>query len=302
MHDFTSRSATCVTRWLVITGEFSSASVCAFSHGCSRVTCDSCGGIISGARVVCLDCDTHEKSFSTIDLCEDQRCMAAQVGLDRRSDLPTPHLPSHNVLKTRTMIHLRDFGKVERQALAALQRATASFAEVEEQKHELITHRLAGDRGQTRNINSGEQVCTACKGALIRPCWYCIECESKSDSVSHYFYMKRQLTSHEDNVFICNTCDTQGISSTGPHNSSHILVRCPEQATDKEESLEHRLDFWESKLIVMDSRIDEQGSEMNSRLVQLEMRLSKVDNRLAQVDERLVHMERLLEAVASRLD
>ncbi|EED80010.1 predicted protein [Postia placenta Mad-698-R] len=218
-------------------------------HG---VTCDSCGGIISGARVVCLDCDTHEKSFSTIDLCEDQRCMAAQVGLDRRSDLPTPHLPSHNVLKTRTMIHLRDFGKVERQALAALQRATASSAEVEEQKHELITHRLAGDRGQTRNINSGEQVCTACKGALIRPCWYCIECEK--------------------------------------------------QATDKEESLEHRLDFWESKLIVMDSRIDEQGSEMNSRLVQLEMRLSKVDNRLAQVDERLVHMERLLEAVASRLD
>ncbi|CCM04676.1 uncharacterized protein FIBRA_06862 [Fibroporia radiculosa] len=104
-------------------------------HG---VTCDSCGGVISGGRIVCIDCDLHSKAFSTIDLCEDPRCATAQINQNRRNDLPSPHLPSHNVFKTRRMLYLRNFGKVEVQVQDALRRAQADLEDAEERRCELL--------------------------------------------------------------------------------------------------------------------------------------------------------------------
>jgi hypothetical protein len=37
-----------------------------------------------------------------------------------RSDLPAPHLPTHDIMKTRRILHYREFGNVYRAALSSL--------------------------------------------------------------------------------------------------------------------------------------------------------------------------------------
>jgi hypothetical protein len=53
-----------------------------------------------------------------VDLCDDPRCLNAEVS---RQDLPTPHLPTHDILKTRRVLQHREFGNVYRAAMASLQ-------------------------------------------------------------------------------------------------------------------------------------------------------------------------------------
>jgi hypothetical protein len=53
-----------------------------------------------------------------VDLCDDPRCLSEEVS---RSDLPTPHLPTHDILKTRCVLQTREFGNVYRAAMASLQ-------------------------------------------------------------------------------------------------------------------------------------------------------------------------------------
>jgi len=251
-------------------------------HG---VTCDSCGGVIAGARIVCLECDTHGKAFSTIDLCEDRRCVAAHIGLDHRSDLPSPHLPSHNVFKSRTVIHLRDFGKVELQAWAALQRAKSALEDLEERRRDPVLLKSG------REVSQVEPVCMLCKTHLDWPSWYCMDCEG--------------------DVFICDICDLNGrgsphgkydISNTGrkppniggksaqklhppqrEHKRSHRLVRCPAKVVESAMTIEHKLDH------------------IDGRMSEMEARLSKVDGRLVQVDERLMRLEKLMERLSLTL-
>jgi hypothetical protein len=53
-----------------------------------------------------------------VDLCDDPRCLSAEVS---RSNLPTPHLPTHDILKTRRVLQTREFGNVYRAAMTSLQ-------------------------------------------------------------------------------------------------------------------------------------------------------------------------------------
>jgi hypothetical protein len=53
-----------------------------------------------------------------VDLCDDPRCLSEEVS---RSDLPTPHSPTHDILKTRRVLQTREFGNVYRAAMASLQ-------------------------------------------------------------------------------------------------------------------------------------------------------------------------------------
>jgi hypothetical protein len=52
-----------------------------------------------------------------VDLCDDLRCLSAKVS---RSDLPAPHLPTHDILKTRRVLQTREFGNVYRAAMSSL--------------------------------------------------------------------------------------------------------------------------------------------------------------------------------------
>jgi hypothetical protein len=53
-----------------------------------------------------------------VDFCDDPRCLSEEVS---RSDLPTPHLPTHDILKTRRVLQHREFGNVYRVAMTSLQ-------------------------------------------------------------------------------------------------------------------------------------------------------------------------------------
>ncbi|OSX57145.1 hypothetical protein POSPLADRAFT_1050210 [Postia placenta MAD-698-R-SB12] len=111
-----------------------------------------CGGNILGSRIVCIDCDVA----NTVDLCDDPRCSLTRVDLERRPDLPSPHLSSHSVFKVRKMLHLKDFGKVDSAAREALKRATATLRDGNDI-----------DPKETENVKD-TFICTSCdaKGAV----------------------------------------------------------------------------------------------------------------------------------------
>ena len=150
----------------------------------SGVHCAYCRAGISGARVICLDCHALR---DTLDLCEKADCLAAVIGPDRRVDLPTPHLPSHRLLKVRKVIHRhREFGGTYRAAHDALLRAEealsdASAAEGEQGLNESVegTHY---PETRAERIVGRELSCIGCRARVSSPCWYCIECEGTSPS------------------------------------------------------------------------------------------------------------------------
>jgi hypothetical protein len=70
------------------------------------------------SRIVCLtDSCQGQEWHNTVDLCDDPRCLKAEVS---RNDLPTPHLPTHDILKTRRVLQHREFGNVYRAAISSL--------------------------------------------------------------------------------------------------------------------------------------------------------------------------------------
>ncbi|KAL6299183.1 hypothetical protein BKA93DRAFT_612607 [Sparassis latifolia] len=92
------------------------------------VLCDNCIGVIHGTPTICIDCRT-DRADRTVDICQDERCLSAEV---RRSDLASPHLPSHAVYKVRRTVHYREVGQLDKEARGALQNARAAFMDAAE--------------------------------------------------------------------------------------------------------------------------------------------------------------------------
>ncbi|KAJ7057118.1 hypothetical protein C8F01DRAFT_1372414 [Mycena amicta] len=63
-------------------------------------------------------------SWNTVDFDESPGCMADRV---MRDDMQRPHLPHHDLIKLRRVLHIREFGKTFRNAKEALERARAVF-------------------------------------------------------------------------------------------------------------------------------------------------------------------------------
>lgn len=82
-------------------------------------SCRGCDGKIGGSRVVCLDCLSSESEAKTIDFCDKRDCWEKIVFLDPRNP-QKQHLPSHNVLKVRTVLHLLDIPGLHERAQNAL--------------------------------------------------------------------------------------------------------------------------------------------------------------------------------------
>ncbi|KAJ6570836.1 hypothetical protein DFH09DRAFT_1462750 [Mycena vulgaris] len=90
-------------------------------HG---VSCDNCGGNVGGARVICLVCQITGVFFNTVDFCETNTCFANRM---MRSDMKKPHLPHHDLMKVRRVIHWREFGRTYSNAKEALEHARKFF-------------------------------------------------------------------------------------------------------------------------------------------------------------------------------
>ncbi|KAI0090196.1 hypothetical protein BDY19DRAFT_887919 [Irpex rosettiformis] len=86
------------------------------NHDCH---CRGCGSKIGGARVVCLDCFSSESEAKTVDFCDSPACPKSNFVIDIR-DPEKRHLPSHDVFKVRSVLHLRDVPNVSELAGKAL--------------------------------------------------------------------------------------------------------------------------------------------------------------------------------------
>ncbi|KAJ6591176.1 hypothetical protein DFH09DRAFT_195515 [Mycena vulgaris] len=224
------------------------------------VRCDACTGTIGGCRVTCLTCRL-EDTFDTVDFCDTHSCTSVKVvptGMTR------PHLPTHDILKLRRVVHLRQFGKMYREAKRALAKARVLFPPPHEDE----------DTGTSEKQAAPGPKCSSCDVPVTHPCWFCVQCEDPS--------------------FICNDCDSNTKKKVvfGYHKDTHDLVRVQRLIDEVEVTLEERL-------VDLEKRFMEHEANMDQRLGSLE---AKVDDRLLKVDDRLVQVEKLLERVLFALE
>ncbi|KAF8581972.1 hypothetical protein K439DRAFT_1662069 [Ramaria rubella] len=113
--------------------------------------CANCGEKIQEARIICLTC-TSKDSWFPVDLCEAAHCSHATID---RDDLMTPHFSTHDTMKVRRVVHLRQMADLECAAGDALERVKTAFE---------------------RPIPRVQ--CTCCMKDLKLPWsfWYCIQC------------------------------------------------------------------------------------------------------------------------------
>jgi hypothetical protein len=112
----------------------------------SNAYCDSCGGLIGGVRLLCLDCVSMEgNAINTLDLCcaPESRCIDARV--THREDLQGPHELNHKLVKLRTPVLVRQYGRVYQPALKAFERVK-----------ELCTKIARADRSPQEKLETGQ--------------------------------------------------------------------------------------------------------------------------------------------------
>lgn len=139
-----------------------------------RECCDACGGTICGTRVICL---AYDKAGS-VDLCSDERCLAATINTDKRDDLTEPHVPLHPVYKVRKPVHIRHFAELDKKARMALKRALEVLKDVENVEAEQREGAVEA-RDKTTLLAKDQLTCAVCKTRVPLPCWYCISCPSE---------------------------------------------------------------------------------------------------------------------------
>lgn len=160
-----------------------------------RTSCDKCGGEIGGARISCLTCQV-KKPFSTVDFCAEPGCISVRVFND---ELFRPHQPTHDLVKLRRVVHLRQFGKTYRDAKEALKHARTFFAsdepkELVSPKSLVSSKSLMSSKALMSAVGGSDSGfedaldadldtragprCANCNNAVTQPCWYCVQCES----------------------------------------------------------------------------------------------------------------------------
>ncbi|TBU41129.1 hypothetical protein BD309DRAFT_868889 [Dichomitus squalens] len=218
------------------------------------VTCAHCRNGVIGARIICLDCHTAR---GTLDFCDRSECLAVVIGPDRRVDLPSPHLPSHRLLKVRKVVHRhRELGGTYRAAHDALLRAEEALLDAN-----ALGFSQAGDPLEeardaevlAQRIVSREVSCMGCLSRVTRPCWYCIECE--------------------DDAFLCTTCEASNPGIKGKHKPMHSLVLC--QLPPGESKAEGNHSVW---LGALEDRFNKMQRFSTLRLDALERKIDTLAN------------------------
>ncbi|PCH37803.1 hypothetical protein WOLCODRAFT_64720 [Wolfiporia cocos MD-104 SS10] len=146
------------------------------STRCSRsVNCDVCSRNLLGSRVICMDCQSAEG----FDLCDRPECMNAVVGLDKRPDLPDgPHLPSHNLLKSRKFVYIRDRASTVSLAFKALKRVQKNYASAKQTSAERTSTAEKGGLAESSTPLTSLR-CARCRQVVSLPCWLCVDCTGK---------------------------------------------------------------------------------------------------------------------------
>ncbi|KAK7062151.1 hypothetical protein R3P38DRAFT_2495366 [Favolaschia claudopus] len=222
--------------------------------------CDLCilksnlEGHVGGSRITCLSCRLEsEATLDTVDFCDNPSCSATKV---IPSGLTKPHLPTHDILKVRRVVHIREFGKTYRQAKAALKKSRDFFPQPADENT-----KAAKKTGPSRPAPR----CAVCRRPATQPCWFCVQCEDPS--------------------FICMACDRKKkYSFPGHRMDAHDLVRCSVSVETVEVALEERL-------VDLEARIQKHQANIDDKLVSMEV---KMGERLSRLDSRMDDLESLI--------
>ncbi|KAJ7068738.1 hypothetical protein C8F01DRAFT_978668 [Mycena amicta] len=204
------------------------------------VSCDVCTGHIGGSRVTCLTF----ADLILVDFCDTLSCTSTKVV---PTGLTKPHLPTHDILKVRRVVHIRQFGRTYREAQAALKRSREFFPDPQDQ--------------DARKPPPPPPQCRVCRRSCTQPwCWFCVQCEDPS--------------------FICNACEAKKKVAFGRHDMDlHDLVRCqPGVLEEREADLGERLDKHEEHI---DQRLQELETRVGDRLSKVDERLADMERMLA---------------------
>ena len=107
----------------------SSSPSCWMLTALSRYVCDHCEKLITGVRILCLECGTSD----TLDLCDRPACVNSSVAVkdSANSAMPQRHDPSHDIARLRAPVSGYDLGRILRRSKAALVRARKAIDEAE---------------------------------------------------------------------------------------------------------------------------------------------------------------------------
>lgn len=161
------------------TTTFSSLPTAALIMQCSSCFCDHCRQVITGARVLCLECGID----NTIDVCDNAKCVEAVITVD---ELSAPHLPTHDVVKIRGPVQTREIGRVLKTSKAALSRARGLLDAALSSDTPSVTvphlhpggmHGVGLGAERVRRYGPSTRLrCIGCFKAIRYPCWFCSEC------------------------------------------------------------------------------------------------------------------------------
>ncbi|KAJ7291115.1 hypothetical protein C8J57DRAFT_1458070 [Mycena rebaudengoi] len=313
--------------WSRVTKTFTTAD-CRFYHSLAEqkiqattdhdARCDSCKGPIGGARISCLVCQMKD-TFNTVDFCEAPGCLTQRV---MRDDMQKAHLPHHDVMKVRRVMHIRQFGKMYRDAKEALKYARTFFAttpanedgdskndsksvvdSADEEGHasvnvarlsrvptlavaipEANSRRASGNYSLSAVSVARSQAIQVPEALAKGP-----SCCGCSKPVSQPCWYCVQCA---EQSFICWECDMKGNVSFGDHNvHTHDLVRVQELVEEQDLSMEERFTELGSRFSKHEQAFSKHEQAMDERLARLE----------TAVDGRMEKMEKLLEQLLGRL-
>lgn len=238
-------------------------------------SCNSCGFPITSERYVCLPCSWHE--YLTVDMCSD--CLDKSFPV-KDTVRTSEHVPSsHHLLQLRLDCGTR-FGHYFR-----------------EEARQCIE--------ETKGDDDGGRVCNSCKGAVVQPYWYCLDC-------------KRQGM----HLFLLLCADVNGSSLNDcPGSTTCVCVQCNAAANrDKPWMTEPAWQpmavhpsghTWSHKLILFpDSSTTVEKPSVEEQLARLEITLSilKQSQDISQASQEQAlssHTENIatrVETISTRLD
>ena len=121
------------------------------------VKCAYCGGNVGGQRIMCLDCRPKDARIrQSVNFCDHLVCGEQMI-------VPTPwngleekkaHLPSHDFVKLRAVLHLKDMPALDRNAQRALERCRSLMAEAKGGRPSSVKTVLDGEMISSHDIGT----------------------------------------------------------------------------------------------------------------------------------------------------
>ncbi|KAH8102306.1 hypothetical protein BXZ70DRAFT_891052, partial [Cristinia sonorae] len=251
------------------------------------VKCAGCQEALGGQRIMCLDCRPVEARIrNTVNFCGHPICGAKTVTSDDLfyMDPKKPHLPTHDYVKLRSVLHLKDMPELDRNAGRALERCrmivTSAMMNSSSRPASVETV-IDGEvvRGDTPSMKISRPAspilsdefyrfqpkppaiqCWTCRKAItLEPCWFCVTCLDVDDT------------------FFCNICLVRGFNyrrHLSTHLFTHPLVRCKARVEDPEDlelpTTDQRLAALEEQVSAIDSKLDRLQETLENMFARME--------------------------------